>query len=239
VDDLVTLAVELVAKHPAVTRVEFGGSRSRGTHEELSDWDFAVETSNFGAIALALPSLVWPMDPLAQQWEPLGHFPVYQVMLRGPTKVEYLFLEQSQDPLAPVDPSWETLIAINTHFWDWIWWLATKASVGRNDLVAEHLPKLHRHLLGPLGVATLPDDIDATILAFVARRDALEREYGVDVPRALETEVRRGIDRIGLTTKLQQCHAADSRRAGRPSCAPQVVSALIDEDHAGSGENVR
>jgi hypothetical protein len=155
VDDLVTVAIELVAKHPAVTRVEFGGSRSRGAHEELSDWDFAVETSDFGAIARDLPSLVSPMDPLAEQWEPLGHFPVYQVMLRGPTKVEYLFLEQSQDPMAPVNPSRETLVAINTHFWDWIWWLATKASVGRSDLVAEHLPQLHRHLLGPLGVATV------------------------------------------------------------------------------------
>jgi hypothetical protein len=200
VDDLVTVAIELVAKHPAVRRVEFGGSRSRGTHEELSDWDFAVETSDFGAIARDLPSLVSPMDPLAEQWEPLGHFPVYQVMLRGPTKVEYLFLEQSQDPMAPVNPSRETLVAINTHFWDWIWWLATKASVGRSDLVAEHLPQLHRHLLGPLGVATVPSGVDAAILAFLPRRYALEREYGVDVPRALETEVRRGIDRIARTT---------------------------------------
>ena len=199
-DDLVTVAIELVAEHPAVTRVAFGGSRSRGTHEELSDWDFAVETSDFGATARDLPSLVSPMDPLATQWEPLGHFPVYQVMLRGPTKVEYLFLDQSQEPMAPVNPSRGTLVAINTHFWDWIWWLTTKASVGRNDLVAEHLPQLHRHLLGPLGVATVPGDVEATILAFVARRDALEREYGVEVPRALEIEVRRGIDRIGRTT---------------------------------------
>jgi hypothetical protein len=200
VDDLVTVAIELVAMHPAVTRVAFGGSRSRGTHEELSDWDFAVETSDFDAIARDLPSLVSPMDPLAQQWEPLGHFPVYQVMLRGPTKVEYLFLDQSQEPIAPVNPSRETLVAINTHFWDWIWWLTTKASVGRSDLVAEHLPQLHRHLLSPLGVATAPGDIDATIRAFLARRDALERELGVEVPRALETEVRRGIDRLCRTT---------------------------------------
>jgi hypothetical protein len=199
VDDLVTVAIELVAKHPAVTCVAFGGSRSRGTHEELSDWDFAVETSDFGAIARDLPSLVSPMDPLAEQWEPLGHFPVYQVMLRGPTKVEYLFLDQSQEPMAPVNPTRETLVAINTHFWDWIWWLTTKASVGRSDLVAEHLPQLYRHLLSPLGVTTVPGSVDAGIRAFLARRDALEREYGVDVPRALETEVRQGIDRIRRT----------------------------------------
>jgi predicted nucleotidyltransferase len=48
VKELVTVAIGLVARHPAVTGVELAGSRSRGTHEELSDWDFAVETSNFG-----------------------------------------------------------------------------------------------------------------------------------------------------------------------------------------------
>jgi hypothetical protein len=126
VEDLVGVAIALVAKHPAVRRVEFAGSRSRGTHEELSDWDFAVETSDFAAVARDLPTLVAPLDLLAGQWEPMGHFPVYQVFLRGPTKVEYLVLEHSQDAMAPVNPSRETLFAINTHFWDWIWWVATK-----------------------------------------------------------------------------------------------------------------
>ncbi len=53
--------------------------------------DFAVKTTDFAAVAHAI-LLVAPLHPLAAQWEPLGHFPVYQVMLRGPTKVEYLFL---------------------------------------------------------------------------------------------------------------------------------------------------
>ncbi len=194
--DLVAFAIQLVAKHPAVTSVELAGSRARGTHEDLSDWDFAVGTSDFAAIARDLPTLIAPMDPLAAQWEPLGHFPVYQVMLRGPTKVEYLFLGQSQHPMAPVHPSGATLVAINTHFWDWIWWLAAKAAAGRHDLVSEHLPQLYRHLLRPMGVITAPSDVDAAIQMFLARRDALEREYGVFVPRVLEEEIRRGIDRI-------------------------------------------
>ena len=120
VEDLVGVAIALVAKHPEVRRVEFAGSRSRGTHEELSDWDFAVQTSDFAAVARDLPTLVAPLDPLAEQWEPLGHFPAYQVLLRGPTKVEYLFLEHSQDAMPPVTPSKDTLVAIDTHFWDWI-----------------------------------------------------------------------------------------------------------------------
>lgn len=195
-DDWVAVATGLLAGHPAVTTVEFAGSRSRGTHDQLSDWDFAVETSDFDALARDLPALVAPLDPLGQQWEPMGHFPVYQVFLRGPTKIEYLFLEQSQDPMPPLEPSRETLAAINTHFWDWIWWLTTKAAIGRGDLVAAHLPQLHAQLLRPMGIVAVPASIEAAVAVFVTRRDALEEEFGVSVDRALENEVRDGIDRV-------------------------------------------
>jgi predicted nucleotidyltransferase len=189
------VAIPAIAAHPAVTRVELAGSRSRGEHAELSDWDFAVTTTDFGAVARDMPALVAPLEPLGEQWEPLGDFPVYQVLLRGPVKLEYLFLDERQEPAPPVAVSAETLGAIDTHFWDWIWWLATKASIGRDDLVAEHLPQLHAHLLRPLGVEAAPPDIDTAIHAYVAHRDAL----GVTVPRALEDEVRGAIRRLGLT----------------------------------------
>ena len=197
VDDLVAVATGLIADHPAVKSVKFAGSRSRGTHEQLSDWDFAVETSDFEAFAQDLPALVAPLDPLGQQWEPMGHFPVYQVFLRGPTKIEYLFLDGTQDPLAPLTPSRDTLPAINTHFWDWIWWLTTKASIGRTDLVAEHLPQLYTHLLEPMGIRAMPETIQSAIEAFVARRNELEQQFGVSVDRALESEVCQGIARVG------------------------------------------
>lgn len=194
--DLVDTAIEVVAEHPAVRSVELAGSRSRGTHEELSDWDFAVDTPDFEAVARDLPALVAPLEPLGQQWEPMGHFPVYQVLLRGPTKIEYLFLDHEQEPFPALDPGRETLAAIDNHFWDWIWWLTTKAAIGRDDLVAEHLPQLHAHLLQPMGETAAPQSIEAAIDAFVARRDALERELGISVPRALENEVRRGIRHV-------------------------------------------
>jgi len=200
VADLARTATELVAKHLAVRHVELAGSRSRGTHAELSDWDFAVTTSDFAAVARDLPALIAPLHPLGQQWEPLGHFPVYQVLLPGPTKVEYLFLDQSQQPLPASKPGPATLDAINTHFWDWIWWIATKAAIGRNDLVAEHLPQLFGRLLRPIGVTEPPADIGAAIDAFISRRDELERDYGITVSRALEEEVRAGIRRLGLTS---------------------------------------
>jgi len=195
--DLVELAISAVARHPAVKRVELAGSRSRGTHQKLSDWDFAIETSNFGSVARDLPTLVEPLEPLAAQWEPLGHFPVYMLLLPGPTKIEYLFLDHTQEARPPVKPSPETLPAIDAHFWDWIWWLATKASIGRNDLVRQHLPKLYRHLLKPMGTDTVPDSIEAAIRDFLVRRGGFERRYGLEVSRALEAEVRRGIRRLG------------------------------------------
>jgi hypothetical protein len=180
-----------------VTRVDLAGSRSRNAHQELSDWDFAVETSDFGSVARDLPTLVEPLEPLAAQWEPLGHFPVYMLLLRGPTKVEYLFLDHRQEARPPVEPSPEGLPAIDAHFWDWLWWLATKASVGRHELVEQHLPRLYRHLLEPMGADSVPDSIEAAIRDFLIRRGELERRYGVKVPRALEEEVRPGIRRLG------------------------------------------
>jgi predicted nucleotidyltransferase len=195
-EDLVAVAIALVDEHPAVTGVAFAGSRSRGTHHELSDWDFAVTTPDFPRVAGDMPALVAPLEPLSEQWEPMGHFPVYQVLLRGPTKVEYLFLDETQEAMPAPVPGPDTLPAINTHFWDWTWWIATKQAAGRDDLVAEHLPQLHGHLLRPLGIEAVPRDLGESISAFVARRDALEREYGVSVDRALEAEIRRGIERI-------------------------------------------
>jgi hypothetical protein len=197
VRELVDLAISAVVGHRLVQRVELAGSRSRGDHEELSDWDFAVTTSQFAAVARDLPTLVGQLEPLAAQWEPLGHFPVYMLLLRGPTKVEYLFLEHSQQAKAPVQPSTEALPAIDAHFWDWIWWLATKASAGHDDLVEPHWPVLYRHLLEPIGASTTPGSIETAIREFLVRRGDLERQYGLEVPRALEEEVRRGIRRLG------------------------------------------
>jgi hypothetical protein len=198
VADIVRTAIALVAAHPAVTRAGLAGSRSRGTHDELSDWDFAIETPDFAAVARDLPTLVAALAPLGAQWEPLGHFPVYQVMLRGPTKVEYLFLQYRQDPSRPRQPRRETLPAIDTHFWDWIWWIGTKAAVRRTDLVAEHLGQLHEHLLRPLGVSTAPKSVDAAIQAYLGRRRLLEHDYGMSLSTALGEEVTAALARLGL-----------------------------------------
>jgi hypothetical protein len=220
------VAIPPVLAHPAVSRVELAGSRARGTHDELSDWDFAVTTGDFAAVARDMPALVAELEPLGEQWEPLGHFPVYQVLLRGPLKVEYLFLDERQDAAPPVVPSAEAIAAIDNHFWDWIWWIATKAAIGRDDLVAEHLPQLWEHLLRPMGVRAAPRDINAAIRAFVPRRDA----WDVAVPRALEAEVRRGIARLGLAPEHVPEHAmtdAGEIAAFYDRCS-ELMRALLD-----------
>lgn len=210
--DLVGTAIALVERHPAVSRAELAGSRSRGTHHELSDWDFAVETADFDAVARDLPALVADLEPVGAQWEPVGDFPVYQVMLRGPTKVEYLFLDHQQDPRPPLQPTEENLSAIDTHFWDWIWWIGTKAAAGRDDLVAEHLAHMHEYLLRPLGVTSAPATIDSALAAFRERRRLLDER---NLTTAMEEEVTAGLARLTQPPVAER--RAPAGRAGKPA----------------------
>jgi hypothetical protein len=46
-------------------------------------------------------------------------------------------------------------------FWGWMWWLTTKASIGRTDLVREHLAQLHAQLLRAVGIGEAPASIEA------------------------------------------------------------------------------
>jgi hypothetical protein len=217
VEDIVNVAAGLIAAHPAVKSVTFAGSRSRGTHEELSDWDFAVDASDFEALARDLPALVAPLDPLGQQWEPMGHFPVYQVLLRGPTKIEYLFLDRSQTPRPPLQPSRETLPAINTHFWDWIWWLTTKASIGRRDLVAEHLPQLFTQLLRPMGVGARTRDHPIRDRGFhpsPQRAGAAIRRFGGQSTRERGASGNRSRSaRVGATSRPRPVNPSNPKGA--------------------------
>jgi hypothetical protein len=55
---------------------------------------------------------------------------------------------------------------------------------------------MHRHLLRPFGVAAVPAGIEEAIELYSTRRDELELDLGVSLPRAMEEEVRSGIARI-------------------------------------------
>jgi hypothetical protein len=166
------------------------GSQANGRAHNFSDWDFAVETEDFESVARDLPRLVAPLRPLAEQWDPYASYACYMLMLRGPTKVDLLFLDEHRDWLPPWTPSAETLAAIDRHFWDWIMWLEQKRSGGYEEVFTTGLDNMHELMLRPMGVAAGPRSVTAAINAYVVARDRLEREFGVSVSRDLEHEVR-------------------------------------------------
>jgi hypothetical protein len=112
------------------------------------------------------------------------------LMLRGPVKVDFLFLGRPNPPAPPWTVTRDTLRRIDDHFWDWILWLASKVRAARRELVAEQLALMHEHLLAPMGVASIPATPAEALAAYLDRRGNAERELGVEVPRPLEREVR-------------------------------------------------
>jgi hypothetical protein len=174
---------------PAIDGVVLAGSRARGQATELSDWDFELRAVDLDAAAAALPGLVDALGPLSRQWDRLSPFPTYMLMLRGPTKVDFLFPGRPNPPAPPWEPTAQTLRPLDDHFWDWALWLASKRLAGRSDLVAEELGRMYEHLLAPMG-APAPATLEEAVRSYVERRSELERELGVSVPRTLEREVR-------------------------------------------------
>jgi len=60
---------------------------------------------------------------------------------------------------------------------------------GRRDVVTLELRKLHAHLLGPLGVATVPSNLGHAVVEYQAARDKHEKAFHFQVSRAAETTV--------------------------------------------------
>jgi hypothetical protein len=183
-------------RHRAITAVRLVGSRQRGAAGDLSDWDFAVDTVDFAAVADDLPALVSPLGPLAQQWDPLSRRATYMLILRGPIKVDLLF-DRPHEPEPPWKVCAETLPTVDHHFWDWILWMAAKQSAGRYELVQPEFSKMSSHLLRPMGIERVPDTIEAAITLYTSARREVENRLGFVVPGKLEDEVRLGLRRSG------------------------------------------
>ena len=196
---LATRVEAAIGRGPAVKSVKLVGSRARGTAVQLSDWDFAVEAPDFDAAAAALPELVSPLEPLAQQWDPLSEQDrCYMLLLRGPTKVDLIF-DLPHEPAAPWTVAPETLAAIDHHFWDWLLWLGAKQLGGRNELVRDELHKMSRHLLAPMGVEAVPESLAGAVSAYRAALEQQERRLGIAVEREVAEEVQKGLRRAGIT----------------------------------------
>jgi hypothetical protein len=152
-----------------------------------------VETDDFDSVAHDLPRLVAALEPLAEQWDPYSTHACYMPMLAGPTKIDLLFLDQRREPSPPWSPSAETLETIDRHFWDWALYLEQKRHGDREDLVSTGLAAMHELMLEPMGVDAAPMSVADAVSAYLKARGALERRFGVSVPRELEREVRRAV----------------------------------------------
>ena len=175
--------------HPDIRAVELVGSRAGGSPTPSSDWDFVVVTERFDEVGRVLPALVAELEPLGQQWDRIGAYPCYMLLLAGPVKVDLIFPDEPFESLPPWTASAETLDGIDQHFWDWILWIASKREKREDELVRRELIKLRDHLLGPLGVDRVPGSIGAAVDGYRAARDEREREFGVEVSRRRQREV--------------------------------------------------
>jgi predicted nucleotidyltransferase len=196
--DVPARVTEVLAPSPQVVRVELVGSRARGEETALSDWDFRVDTTNGAELARELPTLVEPLEPLAAQWDRLTQRATYMLMLPGAVKVD-LF---PGDELRAIQPPWEptpsNLVAVDAHFWDWALWLGGKVLAEKSGVVSEELGKLHRNLLGPLGVTSPPATVEQTVAQYRGARDRLELRWDISVPRRLGDEVSLALVRHGV-----------------------------------------
>jgi len=187
--DLAQQIIPLVDGHPAVRSIRLVGSRAEGRASERSDWDFSVETDDFLALTEALPQILDPLNPLAQQWDRLSGEWCWMVMLRGPVKVDLIFPQEPHSDEPPWEPNHANLNAIEAHFWDWMLWLSGKQARGNAELVYTELSKLSDHLLAPLGFERRPASIAEAIDAYREARDRAEQRFCVVVGRELETAV--------------------------------------------------
>ena len=186
-------AMNAVERHRHVTRVRLVGSRAQGSATALSDWDFAVETDDFPAVARDIGPLLTTLRPLAQQWDRLSNTHCWMLLLRGPIKLDFIFSEPHiQEP--PWRPEPSNLAAIDFHFWDWALWLRSKQLAGKSAIVATDLHTMFGHLLQPIGVEAVPTSLDAAVVSYVTARDRLEGRFGVAVSRGLEDEVRPALN---------------------------------------------
>jgi len=193
--DIASAVPRLLSEHRLVDTVKLTGSRATGAAHEFSDWDFEVETHDFARLAEDLPRLLAPLQPLAEQWDRYAPHKCFMLILRGPTKVDLLFLDEEQAWAPPWAPTPDNLDAIDRHFWDWILWLEQKRRGGKEDVLAASLEHMHQLLLRPMAARVPPATVPDAVATYLDRRADLEATFGIEVPRELELEVRPALVR--------------------------------------------
>lgn len=184
--DLEAAVRDIVGRHPAVERVELTGSRARGTHTELSDWDFRIEGHDMDAIVRDLPALADELDPLMAMWDPLSERAVFMLITQDGVKVDLFPGDETRPIQPPWDPARDDASDIDGHFWDWTLWLGGKHLGGKTQLVGDELVKMYDHLLKPIGAAAPPATIAEAVATYRQLRD----------PHVDETLGSRIVDRL-------------------------------------------
>jgi hypothetical protein len=184
--------LSVLGSNAGIQHVELTGSRASGQATPLSDWDFKVVTADFNQTRDVLPQLVIPLHPVVAQWDRLSHTWCFMLILSGPAKVDLIFSEHHAI-MPPWRASASTLQGIDDHFWDWMLWLRSKQQAGKVGIVASELAKLQDHLLGPLGVISVPQTIDQAVAEYQMARAEWERRLGMHIPRAAEEAVIRAV----------------------------------------------
>jgi hypothetical protein len=196
--DLATVIPELLRAHPAIRNVRLAGSRATGSTTPLSDWDFHIETDDFPALAADLPEMTAALAPLASFWDPFSDRQNYILLLRGPVKVDLIFPEHHRQIGMAWEVDRESIARIDVHFWDWTLWLGSKVLRGEHRLVAGELSKMRQHLLGPLGLEQVPQSVEQAVQWYLGRREQLEVDFGLRLPRELGLQVCRALKENGF-----------------------------------------
>ena len=196
-ENIAEIVPRLLTKHPAVRQVVLTGSRVRGDATKWSDWDFLAETNDFEAVSIALPSLTESLEPLTHLWDPLSRHSIYMMILKGPVKVDICF-----DFLQQQRPPWvinsDTISQVNSHFWDWILWIASKEASGKKDMSVKEFEKMYDYLLAPLGCSKSPGSVEEAVRVYLVAFRRQNIQLNTEVDQALEIEVIKGLRKMGF-----------------------------------------
>lgn len=187
----------LLKKHPLVKSVCLTGSRSRHEATEWSDWDFLVEVSDFNSFVPSLPELFRELKPLSWLWDPLSRHRIFMLILKGPVKIDIIF-DLPHELESPWKVNKDSLVDIDRHFWDWIYWIASKKIRGKEDLVKNQLEKMHDFLLVPLGCLKCPDAVEDAEKKYTMLMQRQLDTFSMDLDYSLKNEVINGLKRMGF-----------------------------------------
>lgn len=197
--EVVRLVWRTLESSEVVQGISLGGSRAKGYSTELSDWDLYLEGTPDKLMA-KIPGLVASLEPLAAFWDPLSEHAGYMLVMAGPVKIDSFPGGGRRALQTPWDPSRESLGAIDAHFWDWVLWLGGKALRREIDLLTAELVKMHWFLLGPLGVARAPRDLQEAVARYTNARAELSSRLSMSVDGQLGRQVVGALRRHALVS---------------------------------------